>query len=217
MAEADAARAGERFLAGFDPPMLRPIFDPAGTILSCDRALERRSAPGDRRQPFQEIDGGAVERFEPELTTELMDRAFFEIAAEVAQAGEMALSQLLKTAIQKNDPLLPVAVAIKDAFRFRQEADFMAFFLNCVADMNAAEDLRENLEQNLYKMRHRPERHAQLKAARTLKRRIGEFDSTRLEPDRPVPKNCRNNSSASLRAFPATNPLTRESRFVIPV
>ena len=112
MAESDAARAGERFLAGFDPPMLRPIFDPAGTILSCDRALERRTTPGDRRQPFQEIDGGAVERFEPELTTELMDCAFSEIAAEVAKAGEMALSQLLKTAIEKNDPLLPVAVAM---------------------------------------------------------------------------------------------------------
>jgi archaellum component FlaC len=65
---------------------------------------------------------------------------------------------------------------IKDAFRFRQEMDFLSFFLNCVADMTAAEKLRANLDQSLNKMRNRPRKHAQLKAAQTLKQRMGGFD-----------------------------------------
>jgi hypothetical protein len=112
MAQADGAKVGERFLAGFDPPMLRPLFDPAGIILSCDRALERRITPGDHRQPIQEIEGESIQRHEPQLTPELMHRAYSEIIAEIRKAGSIALSRLLKQMSQKGETLLPVAIAM---------------------------------------------------------------------------------------------------------
>jgi hypothetical protein len=112
MTEADGEQIAHRFLAGFDPPMLRPLFDPAGIIRFADRALERRSTPGDQRQPVCEVDGETIVRYEPELSTELMRRAFFEIIADVRHNGSIPLSKLLKRMVTREDPLLPVAVAM---------------------------------------------------------------------------------------------------------
>ncbi|MBR9987830.1 MAG: hypothetical protein KFF68_18145 [Desulfosarcina sp.] len=66
---------------------------------------------------------------------------------------------------------------IKDAFKFRSEADFLNFFLGCVADMEAALTLRETIGKSLRKMEDRPRKIAQLDAARDLKERIADFDA----------------------------------------
>ena len=66
---------------------------------------------------------------------------------------------------------------IKDAFKFRSEADFLNFFLGCVADMEAAVTLRETIGKSLRKMEDRPRKIAQLDAVRDLKERIADFDA----------------------------------------
>ncbi|MGB5985806.1 MAG: hypothetical protein WBG37_10915, partial [Desulfobacterales bacterium] len=66
---------------------------------------------------------------------------------------------------------------IKDAFRFRSEAEFLNFFLGCVADMEAAVTLRDTIGKSLRKMEERPRKIAQLGVARELKERIVEFDA----------------------------------------
>ena len=66
---------------------------------------------------------------------------------------------------------------IKDAFKFRSEADFLSFFLGCVTDLDAAMTLRARIDQDLRKMQDRPRKLAQLKAARSMKEQIAEFDT----------------------------------------
>jgi len=66
---------------------------------------------------------------------------------------------------------------IKDTFKFRSEADFLGFFLGCVADMDAAVTLRETIDASLRKMADRPRKKRQLRAARELKGRISDFDA----------------------------------------
>jgi hypothetical protein len=65
---------------------------------------------------------------------------------------------------------------IKDAFKFRSEAEFLNFFLGCVADMDAAVTLRGTIGKSLKKMEDRPRKIAQLGVARDLKARIADFD-----------------------------------------
>jgi hypothetical protein len=65
---------------------------------------------------------------------------------------------------------------IKDAFKFRSEAEFLNFFLGCVADMDAAVTLRDTIGKSLKKMEDRPRKIAQLGVARDLKARIADFD-----------------------------------------
>ncbi len=66
---------------------------------------------------------------------------------------------------------------IKDTFKFRSEAEFLGFFLGCVADMDAAVTLRETIDTSLRKMADRPRKKRQLRAARDLKGRISDFDA----------------------------------------
>ena len=66
---------------------------------------------------------------------------------------------------------------IKDAFKFRSEADFLSFFLGCVTDLEAALTLRGRIDQDLRKMQDRPRKLAQLSAVRSLKERIIDFDA----------------------------------------
>lgn len=67
---------------------------------------------------------------------------------------------------------------VKDAFKFRSESDFLAFFLGCVSDMDSAIKLYENTAQSIKKMQDRPEKNARLAAANTLKKLMEEFDGT---------------------------------------
>lgn len=66
---------------------------------------------------------------------------------------------------------------IKDAFKFRNEEEFMAFFLGCVTDLDVAAKLRETALQSMEKMRHRPEKKARLKAAWGLREKLSEFET----------------------------------------
>ena len=66
---------------------------------------------------------------------------------------------------------------IKDTFKFRSESEFVSFFLGCVADMDAAATLRENIDQSLQKMKDRPRKMAQLKTARDLGEQLSDFDA----------------------------------------
>ncbi len=66
---------------------------------------------------------------------------------------------------------------IKDAFKFRSEAEFLAFFLGCVADMEAAVTLRDTIGQSLQKMADRPRKRIQLQAARELTQQLSDFDA----------------------------------------
>jgi hypothetical protein len=66
---------------------------------------------------------------------------------------------------------------IKDAFKFRSEAEFLAFFLGCVADMETAETLRDTIGQSLQKMADRPRKRIQLQAARDLTQQLADFDA----------------------------------------
>ncbi|VFQ47040.1 hypothetical protein [Desulfoluna butyratoxydans] len=66
---------------------------------------------------------------------------------------------------------------IKDAFKFRNEEEFMGFFLGCVTDLDVAAKLRETTLQSMEKMRHRPEKKARLKAAWGLREKLSEFEA----------------------------------------
>ncbi|MFT5699827.1 MAG: hypothetical protein ACI8ZB_002693 [Desulforhopalus sp.] len=70
---------------------------------------------------------------------------------------------------------------IKDAFKFASELDFLSFFLGCVTDLEAATTLRERIDQDLRKMQERPRKLGQLKAVRSLKQQITEFDAIASE------------------------------------
>ncbi len=65
---------------------------------------------------------------------------------------------------------------IKDAFKFRSEAEFLSFFLGCVADMEAAATLRSTLSQSIQKIEDRPQKISRSKAARRLKEQIAAFE-----------------------------------------
>ncbi|BCS96765.1 hypothetical protein DSLASN_23970 [Desulfoluna limicola] len=65
---------------------------------------------------------------------------------------------------------------IKDAFKFRNEEEFLSFFLGCVTDLDVAAKLRETTLQSMEKMRHRPEKKARLKAAWGLREKLSEFE-----------------------------------------
>ncbi len=117
LGEDDAARVGREFIARIDPPAQRTLFDPASLIEACDRALERRNVPGDRRQPVYEFDGTPIQRFIPELDERQMHAAFELLHDQVGSEGGILLSRLLKAAAQRSDGsdaggLLPVAVAM---------------------------------------------------------------------------------------------------------
>ena len=64
---------------------------------------------------------------------------------------------------------------IKDAFRFRCEADFLSFFLGCVTDMNYAKQLRAATLTNMEKMRTMPWKKKRLAAVLSLKARLEDF------------------------------------------
>lgn len=70
---------------------------------------------------------------------------------------------------------------IKDAFKFSSEVDFLSFFLGCVTDLEAAATLRERIDQDLRKMQERPRKLGQLKAVRSLKQQIADFDTIASE------------------------------------
>jgi len=113
LGEEDASEIGYEFIARFDPPARRPLFDPAALIEACDRALERQHVPGDQSQMIIEIAGTPVDRFVPELDEALMNRAFELIHTTVSREGEILLSTLLKNAGEKEyQNLLPVALAM---------------------------------------------------------------------------------------------------------
>ncbi len=67
---------------------------------------------------------------------------------------------------------------VKDAFKFKSEAEFLAFFLGCVSDLDAAVKLRDNTEQSIRKVQDRPEKNARLKAIQMLKELMETFDVT---------------------------------------
>ena len=64
---------------------------------------------------------------------------------------------------------------IKDAFRFRCEADFLSFFLGCVTDMNYVKQLRAATLTNMEKMRTMPWKKKRLAAVLSLKARLEDF------------------------------------------
>nr|WP_319495323.1 hypothetical protein [uncultured Desulfobacter sp.] len=70
---------------------------------------------------------------------------------------------------------------IKDAFRFRCEADFLSFFLGCVTDMAFAEQLRAATLTNMDKMRTMPWKKKKLAAVLSLKTRLEDFQPIAAE------------------------------------
>ncbi|WP_163833690.1 hypothetical protein [Spartinivicinus ruber] len=70
---------------------------------------------------------------------------------------------------------------IKDAFKFKAEAEFISFFLGCVADMEAAQKLRETTEQSITKMQDRPVKQRQLTAVRKIQQQLTDFDQKAAE------------------------------------
>ncbi|MDM8517187.1 hypothetical protein QUF76_13380 [Desulfobacterales bacterium HSG16] len=139
--EQDAACIGREFIARFDPPARRPLFDPALIIEACDRALERQQTPWDRMQQEKEIESKIVERYTPELTEPVMNAAFDLLRTRVRQSGEILLSEVLNQAVEAQNPegrgteyssFLPLALA-------------MAVF-QCIADKRIAEKHRLRVE-----------------------------------------------------------------------
>ncbi len=113
LAEAEAARIGDEFIARIDPPARRTLFDPAAIIEACDRALERQKVAGDSRQALREVDAEPVARFAPELDESLMHRAFAALRAAVRNGEEIRLSRLLAEITAAADAaLLPAALAM---------------------------------------------------------------------------------------------------------
>ncbi len=113
LAETDAARIGDEFIARIDPPARRPLFDPAAIIEACDRALERQKVAGDSRQAMMEVDAEPVARFVPELDEPLMRRAFARLRAAVRHGDEIRLSRFLaETTAAADTELLPVAMVM---------------------------------------------------------------------------------------------------------
>jgi hypothetical protein len=113
MAESDAARVGAECIARIDPPAARPLFDPAGVIEACDRALERQNVPGDRRQAVLEMDGAPIAHFSPELDEAIMERAFDSLHGAVRRENGIALSTLLtRSAGAQEGERFPAAVAM---------------------------------------------------------------------------------------------------------
>ncbi len=117
LGEDEAADVGTQFIARIDPPAQRTLFDPASVIEACDRALERKNVPGDRKQTIHEIDTIPVQHFASDLTESLMHTAFELLHDTVQKDGEILLSRLLaassrKSAGSDDDDLLPVAVAM---------------------------------------------------------------------------------------------------------
>ena len=70
---------------------------------------------------------------------------------------------------------------IKDAFRFRCEADFLSFFLGCVTDMDFAHQLRAATLTNMEKMRAMPWKKKRLAAVLSLKARLENFQPIAAE------------------------------------
>ena len=70
---------------------------------------------------------------------------------------------------------------IKDAFRFRCEADFLSFFLGCVTDMDFAGQLRAATLTNMEKMRAMPWKKKRLAAVLSLKTRLEDFQPIAAE------------------------------------
>jgi|GEM_PF-1217195 len=70
---------------------------------------------------------------------------------------------------------------IKDAFRFRSEADFLSFFLGCVTDMDFANQLRAATLTNMEKMRAMPWKKKRLAAVLSLKARLEDFQPIAAE------------------------------------
>ncbi|WP_020590190.1 hypothetical protein [Desulfobacter curvatus] len=70
---------------------------------------------------------------------------------------------------------------IKDAFRFRSEADFLSFFLGCVTDMDFAGQLRDATLTNMEKMRTMPWKKKRLAAVLSLKTRLEDFQPIAAE------------------------------------
>ncbi len=126
MEESDASATGREFIAIFDPPVCRPLFDPGTLIDAMEILLEKRIAAGDNRQAVHEIDGESLELYAPELSEALMGDAFSVLHQNVKPQTQLLMSELLETAAQKGDnDLLPVAVA-------------MAVF-QCIADRRTAD------------------------------------------------------------------------------
>ncbi len=126
MEENHAAETGLGFIARLDPPVRKPLFDPATLIEAAERLLERKLALGDNSQPVHEIDGNPLERYASELTEGLMGEAFEVLHKNVAPGTEITMTKLLeKTAETGENHLLPVAVA-------------MAVF-QCIADRRISE------------------------------------------------------------------------------
>ncbi len=112
MGEEDAARLGREFISRFDPPVRPLIFDPASMIDAIERALERQNAEGGRGQAVQEIDGIALKRYQPELTDELMARAFHYLGTVVHKKGGLQLSNLFTQLPPEDAHHLSVAIAM---------------------------------------------------------------------------------------------------------
>nr|WP_319396832.1 hypothetical protein [uncultured Desulfobacter sp.] len=70
---------------------------------------------------------------------------------------------------------------IKDAFRFRCEADFLSFFLGCVTDMDFAKQLRDATLANMDKMSRLPWKKKKLAAVLSLKTRLEDFQPIAAE------------------------------------
>jgi hypothetical protein len=70
---------------------------------------------------------------------------------------------------------------IKDAFRFRCEADFLSFFLGCVTDMDFAKQLRDATLANMEKMSRLPWKKKKLAAVLSLKTRLEDFQPIAAE------------------------------------
>ena len=65
---------------------------------------------------------------------------------------------------------------IKDAFRFKNEEEFLSFFLGCVSDLETADSLRTAVKKTLEKVKHRPERNAQLSSILRLREELESYD-----------------------------------------
>ncbi len=109
----NGAAIGHEFMARFDPPVGRPLFDPASVMEACDRALERQTQALEKGTTVQELDNTPLARFESCLTREIMDHGFDFLTVQLRDQGPAPLSRLLDLACDAGElPLLPVAVAM---------------------------------------------------------------------------------------------------------
>lgn len=65
---------------------------------------------------------------------------------------------------------------IKDAFKFKNESEFLSFFLGCVIDIDYTAKIRQRVLESVDKMKNRPVKKAELESVNEIKSNLSEFN-----------------------------------------